>query len=289
MAGRRMIMVMVAGLACWAAAAAQNTPPDRVLEVDGVKVHYSIEGKGEPVVLIHGFVANRLVQWGLPGITQALSKDFQVVALDNRGHGRSSKPHDPQKYGLEMVHDVARILDQLQLPKAHVVGYSMGGLITAKFAVTYPQRVLSATVGGVGWFKPGTPTKLDDIAQALEKDQSLEPLIVSLTPEGSPPPNKQQIQQVNSMLLGLGNDPKALAAVARGMRQLTITEDEFKRCRAPLQFVVGSKDPLGVGLTEAKAVRPDVKVVLIEGANHMDTFQKPDFLKSVQEFMAAHR
>jgi pimeloyl-ACP methyl ester carboxylesterase len=260
-----------------------------VLEVDGVKVHYSIEGKGEPVVLIHGFVVNRVVQWGLPGITQALAKDFQVVALDNRGHGRSSKPHDPKKYGLEMVHDVARILDQLRLPKAHVVGYSMGGLITAKFAVTYPDRVLSATVGGVGWFKPGTPTKLDDIAQALEKDQSLEPLIVSLTPEGSPPPNKQQIQQLNTMLLSLGNDPRALAAVARGMRQLTVTEEEFKRCQTPLQFVVGTKDPLGVGLTEAKALRPDVKVVLIEGGNHMDTFQKPEFLKSVQEFIAAHR
>lgn len=280
-------LVWVVGVVSWCWG--QVPANERVLEVDGLQIHYSVEGRGEPVVLIHGFVANRLMQWTLPGITGALAKDFQVIALDNRGHGRSSKPHDPQKYGLEMVHDVARILDQLKLPKAHLVGYSMGGLITAKFAVTYPQRVLTATVGGIGWFKPDTPTRLDDLATALEKEQSLEPLLLSLTPPGAPPPTKQQIQQLNAMMLNLGNDPKALAAVARGMRQFTITEEEFKQCRVPMQFIVGTKDPLNVGLQEAKALRPDIRVVLLEGANHMDAFQKPEFLQRVREFLAGAR
>lgn len=267
----------------------QSAASERVLEVDGLQIHYSVEGQGEPVVLIHGFVANRQMQWALPGITSALVKDFQVIALDNRGHGRSSKPHDPQKYGLQMVHDVARILDQLKLPKAHLVGYSMGGLITAKFATTYPQRVLTATVGGIGWFKPDTPTRLEELAKSLETEQSLEPLLLSLTPPGAPPPTKQQIQQFNVMMFSLGNDPKALAAVARGMRQFSITEEEFKQCRVPMQFIIGTKDPLNVGLQEAKALRPDIRVVLLEGANHMDAFQKPEFLQRVREFLGGAR
>jgi pimeloyl-ACP methyl ester carboxylesterase len=280
-----LIWFLLLGSWCWG----QSLASERVLEVDGLQIHYSVEGQGEPVVLIHGFVANRQIQWAIPGITGALAKDYQVIAVDNRGHGRSSKPHDPQKYGLEMVHDVARILDQLNLPKAHLVGYSMGGLITAKFAMTYPQRVLTATVGGIGWLKPDTPTRLDELAIALEKEQSLEPLLVSLTPPGAPPPTKQQIQQLNAMMLSLGNDPKALAAVARGMRHFSIREEEFKQCRVPMQFIVGTKDPLNVGLQEAKALRPDLRVVLLEGANHMDAFQKPEFLQRVREFLAGAR
>ena len=56
-------------------------------------------GPGEPVVLIHGFTANIQGQWGMPGIISKLNKDYQVMALDNRGHGKSDKPHDPKQYG----------------------------------------------------------------------------------------------------------------------------------------------------------------------------------------------
>src|SRR6516225_11708196 len=99
---------------------------------NGVKIRYLVEGKGEPVLLIHGFTAGIEMQWALPGIIKELAKDYRVIALDNRGHGRSDKPHDAKKYGMEMVNDAIRLMDHLKIKKAHVVGYSMGAMITSK-------------------------------------------------------------------------------------------------------------------------------------------------------------
>ena len=92
---RLMLFVFVALLTCSASLRAE----DFYFDSDGVKIHYIIEGEGEPVLLIHGFAAKLQVQWGMPGVIKDLAEDYQVIAIDNRGHGRSGKPHDPAKYG----------------------------------------------------------------------------------------------------------------------------------------------------------------------------------------------
>ena len=69
----------------------------------GVRIRYIDEGAGEPVVLVHGFTADLSLQWVGPGIVGDLKDDFRVIALDNRGHGRSDKPREPEQYGLEIV------------------------------------------------------------------------------------------------------------------------------------------------------------------------------------------
>src|SRR5205085_6565387 len=138
-------------------------------DANGVKLRYQIEGQGEPVLLIHGFTANIEIQWGLPGIIAALSKDHQVICYDCRGHGRSGKPHDPKQYGMEMVEDAIRVLDHLKIQKAHVVGYSMGAMITCKLLVTHPDRLLSATLGGAGGLQVGGDLRfIDALSDSLD-------------------------------------------------------------------------------------------------------------------------
>lgn len=56
---------------------------------EGVRIHYTVQGEGIPIVLIHGFTANIQTQWGMPGILGALAEEFKVIAIDNRGHGKS--------------------------------------------------------------------------------------------------------------------------------------------------------------------------------------------------------
>ena len=146
---------------------------ERYFDSNGVRIHYTDEGTGEPVLLIHGFTADIVLQWDLPGIRQALARDFRVIAFDNRGHGKSDKPHDAAKYGTEMVEDAVRLLDHLKIQKAHVVGYSMGGLITLKLAVMHPERLLSATLGGAGRMKESDFAVCDKMADALEKDDDI--------------------------------------------------------------------------------------------------------------------
>src|SRR5258708_40043771 len=87
---------------------------DFFFDSDGVKIHYIVEGKGEPVILIHGFAASIAANWGAPGIVKALAENYQVIALDNRGHGQSEKPHDSAAYGLKMTGDVLRLMDHLK-------------------------------------------------------------------------------------------------------------------------------------------------------------------------------
>src|SRR5215831_9348436 len=98
----------------------------------GVKIHYTVVGKGDPVILIHGLYSSAAMNWGLPGITAELAKHFRVIALDCRGHGQSGKPEAEGSYGTNMVEDVVRLMDHLHIAKAQVAGYSMGGMIAMK-------------------------------------------------------------------------------------------------------------------------------------------------------------
>lgn len=123
---------------------------------NGVKISYSVQGHGEPVILIHGWMASGWSNWTLPGTTALLAKDHHVVTMDVRGHGVSDKPTKEEAYGEELVEDFARLMDHLKIKKAHVIGYSMGGIITAKFVSKHPDRVLSAALCGMGWLRAGS-------------------------------------------------------------------------------------------------------------------------------------
>lgn len=283
-------------LSAWAQTAAEapaakpKAPPaktDQFFDSDGVRIHYIEQGEGPPVILVHGFTANIDFNWRMPGIYDALAKDYRVIALDNRGHGLSDKPHDPAAYGPEMCEDVVRLMDHLQIDKAHVIGYSMGGFITNKLLTLHPDRVASATLGGAGWSQPGDELNgfLDELATALDEGRGIGPLIKRLTPEGQEPPTDEQINNLNGMVM-LGNDPKALAAVARGMKQLTVTADQLKANRIPTLAVIGEVDPLKVGVDALAGVMNDVDVVVIPQADHMTAVTDPKFVEALKGFLA---
>src|SRR5438128_6228115 len=165
-------MTTVTALACLAETGmshAADQPTAQTFDSNGVKIAYFVQGQGEPVVLIHGWLSSAGVNWALPGISALLAKDHQVIALDVRGHGSSDKPTKDEAYGPELVEDVVRLLDHLKIKQAHIVGYSMGGIIAASFTAKHPDRVLSCTLGGMGWLKDGSiPEKI--FAQIGKKD-----------------------------------------------------------------------------------------------------------------------
>jgi pimeloyl-ACP methyl ester carboxylesterase len=114
----------------------------------GVKIHYRVEGNGEPLVLQHGFTGN-LEHWDQFGFVQALQPDYQLILLDGRGHGLSDKPHQAEAYRLEArVADIVAVLNDLHIQKAHFLGYSMGGWIGFGLAKYAPEFVHSLSIGG---------------------------------------------------------------------------------------------------------------------------------------------
>lgn len=260
---------------------------DHFFDSDGVKIHYVERGEGPPVILVHGFTANIDLNWRMPGIYDALASDYRVIALDNRGHGLSDKPHDPDQYGEKMCEDVVRLMDHLKIDKAHVIGYSMGGFITAKLLTLHPDRVASAVLGGAGWSRPGDELNgfLDTLAKSLEEGKGIAPLIAHLTPAGQAPPTEEQINTINAMIL-LGNDPKALAAVARGMKNLAVSEEQLKANKVPTLAVIGELDPLKAGVDALEGVMSDVSVVVLPGDDHMTAVRDPKFVEALKGFLA---
>lgn len=257
------------------------------------KIHYLVEGRGEPVVLIHGFLGDIQLQWGLTGVLKTLVGDYRVIALDCRGHGKSSKPRDPKKYGTEMVEDVVRLLDRLKIQKAHVVGYSMGAVIAGKLVATHPDRVLSVVLGGGGPLRQGQDMRaferfIDELADSLDKGKGIGPLLTMLTPAGQPKPAEKDMQMLNVLLAD--KDTKALAAVVRGWKALKVTDEQLKDNRVPALALVGEMDPIKkLVVDNFKGTMANLQVEVIDGGNHITTFFKPEFATDIKKFLDEHR
>ena len=118
----------------------------------GVAINYIDEGSGPTIVLVHGFAASIKTNWRGPGIIDALIRDGRrVVALDCRGHGESGKPHDPDAYaGTAMIDDVIALMDHLHIDVADLMGYSMGGWLSATLLLRHPARFRSVIISGMG-------------------------------------------------------------------------------------------------------------------------------------------
>jgi pimeloyl-ACP methyl ester carboxylesterase len=116
----------------------------------GVKIYYEVEGEGPPLVFLYGITGS--IETGRQsGYVATLKEDYLLILVDARGHGASSKPHNSEAYKLElMVADVVAVLDDLNINKAHFLGYSMGGWISLGIAKYAPDRILSLIIGGYG-------------------------------------------------------------------------------------------------------------------------------------------
>ncbi|MEO8498514.1 MAG: alpha/beta fold hydrolase, partial [Planctomycetota bacterium] len=190
--------------------------------------------------------------WDLPGTTSLLAKDHQVIWLDVPGHGSSDKPTNDEAYGPELVEHVARLMDHLQIKQAHLVGYSMGGIITANFVVKHPDRVLSATLGGMGWLREGS--------------------------------------QEQRLFANSSKDENPLAVCFRSLAKLALTEEEIKSIGVPVQILIGDGDFLKKGYVEPlQRVRQDWPVIDIQDANHITCIFKPQFKEAIQKWLDTNR
>lgn len=111
--------------------------------VGDTRLYYEVRGAGDPILLLHGGGGSSERSW--PDAYDALARDFMLITMDSRGHGRSSDGAGPHTYG-RLAADVVRLLDHLNLPRAHVVGHSMGAITALHLLVDYPDRIRTATL-----------------------------------------------------------------------------------------------------------------------------------------------
>jgi pimeloyl-ACP methyl ester carboxylesterase len=271
---------------------------DSAFKSNGVKIRYLTEGKGEVVILLHGFAVRGAEEMWIknalnePAVVKELSSDFRVIAVDLRGHGKSGKPRGPQHYGSEMVEDVVRLMDHLKIQQAHVVGYSLGAMIAGKLLVTHPDRLLSVTLaGGAPVYQPTEKWKagVETLAKSLDSGAGAGPLVSAIAPpdEGRPP--SQAINALGQLLV-VGQDQKVLASVIRGMLDWEVSPAELAANKIPVLIIYGSREGESrerIGQVSKALAQAQTKI--IDGGEHMTTFARPEFRTAIHEFLKQKR
>jgi 3-oxoadipate enol-lactonase len=238
---------------------------------DGTRIHYEVTGKSgaTPVLMIQGLGASKNA-WNLQRI--AMATRFRIISFDNRGAGRSDKPTEP--FTLEqMADDALAVLDAAGIETAHVVGASMGGVISQIVAVKYPHRVRSLTLVCTAcrnhpwrqellqsWAKTAEEKGMIEVgkeaAQWVMSPRSFRRLVPAFTwmgPLAALRPRHSFVSQIHAIL----DTHEDLV-------------DQLSTITAPTMVIVGNQDILTPrGDSEEIAERiPNSELVVISGAAH---------------------
>ena len=239
-----------------------------------VEIAYLDEGEGEPILLVHGFASSKNVNWVYPTWVSELRKGGRrVIALDNRGHGDSEKLYDPSQYSIPMMAgDVVALMDHLEIPRADVMGYSLGARMTAWLGARQPARLRSAILGGIGigLIDGGGPG--ENVAVALEAptlDDVADPVGRTF---------RAFADQTRS-------DRKALAACLRGSREL-MTREEAKSISVPVLIAVGTADEVAGSAEALGRIVPDSEVLDIPNRDHMRAVGDKVYKEGVNDFLS---
>ena len=231
-------------------------------------------------IFVHGFASSKNVNWVYPTWVSDLKKDGRrVIALDNRGHGDSAKLYDSEQYHIgAMAGDVTALMDHLDIARADIMGYSLGGRMTAWLAHRVPQRLRSAILGGIamGLIEGGGPG--ENVALALEADE-LEDVT---DPVG---------RTFRAFADQTRSDRRALAACLRGSRRLMTAEEaaHIADVKVPVLIAVGTLDEIAGSAAALGKIIAGSKVLDIPNRDHMRAVGDKVYKTGVLEFLAQRK
>jgi pimeloyl-ACP methyl ester carboxylesterase len=245
---------------------------------DGVDIYWE-QWDGDsglpPVLLHHGFIANGLTNWVLPGIVDALTATGRrVITVDARGHGRSGKPHDPSFYGeTRMAQDVSTLLDLLEIEQVDVAGYSMGAIVALVLATSDP-RLRRLVIGGVGSAVVelgGVDTRVIPAEAFREAFHTEDPATITHPAAAG----------FRAFVDAVGGDRAALAAQAAAIHATPLPLDTIA---IPTLLITGRDDVLASRPELLAKAIPDARLVVIDG-DHLGAVRVPDFAQELVAFL----
>ncbi|HVZ69726.1 MAG TPA: alpha/beta hydrolase [Rhizomicrobium sp.] len=234
--------------------------------VNGIRIWYATFGKGDPVLFVHGGLANSNY-WG--NQVRALMGRYRVIVMDSRGHGRSTRDARPYGYDL-MASDVIGLLDFLKIEKVSLIGWSDGAIIGLDIAMHHPERLSKLFAFAANYDPSGVqsaPSKVVDayIARAGREYESL---------SETPREYKSFVDQITHMWNSQPHWTKAdFAKIAVPTWIVDADHDEMVTHDQPATMFAWMP---GAGLL----IEPDV--------SHFAFIQAPDqFTADVERFLAA--
>ena len=233
--------------------------------VNGVRIWYATFGRGEPVILLHGGLVNSN-WWG--NQVRELQKHYQVVVMDSRGHGRSTRNAEPFGYDL-MASDVIGLMDFLKIPKAALVGWSDGAIIGLDIAMKHPERLTKLFAFAAN----SDPSGVADI--------SGNPVVTAATARA-----EKEYEQLST---APGEFPAFVAQITKMWEtQPNWTADDLKKITVPTWIVDGDRDEMiKRENTEFMAAQiPEAGLLLQPGVSHFSVLQDPEqFTADVLHFL----
>lgn len=236
------------------------------IAVNGIQLYYAALGTGSPIILLHGGLANS-DYWGLQ--VAELAKHHQVIVVDSRGHGRSTRNAQPYGYDL-MTDDIIALMDRLQLPTAAIVGWSDGAIIGLDMAMRYPQRVSKVFA-----FAPNTTT------QGVKADVDKNPLFAAY------------ISRAGEEYKKLSATPDDYQNFVRQISQMWQSQPEWRdedlrNIRAQVLIADGDHDEAidRNHLEHIAATIPDAGLLILPTVSHFAFLQAPqEFTEAVLHFL----
>lgn len=282
-----------AALLCLAAVPASAAYEEKYLDAGGVKIRYIDTGKGEAIVLLHGGTSN-LESWTTRGVVANLEKDFRVIAFDARGHGKSDKPREPAAYGRQQALDVVRILDALKIKRAHIVGFSLGGSTVAQLLTLHPERFITAVqVAAAGRSpKEANDPRIETEAAEIARDCISRSRLMRQAPEGMKPSEEVIQKRMAACRADKNFDQHSTAASLRGYRDQAVTPEQMAAVKVPTLGIVGTLDHTLKAMQTLKKIRPDMKLVLLEGVSHTGATGiqgRPELIAEIRAFISEQR
>ncbi len=225
------------------------------LKANGISIHYATYGRGSPVILLHGGLANS-DYWG--NQVRALAPHHLVIVMDSRGHGRTTRDARPYGYDL-MADDVIALMDGLKIRKADIVGWSDGGIIGLDLAMRYADRV-----GKI--FAFGANTKTSGVIDGVEKNPTFAAYIERAGGEyraysATPKDYDAFVEQISKMWADQPN----------------WTDAQLKAIKSPVLIVDGDHDE-GIKRDHTEymaATIPGAGLLILPNASHFAFLQDP--------------
>jgi pimeloyl-ACP methyl ester carboxylesterase len=239
-----------------------------LVEVAGAKIYYATYGKGDPVVLLHGGLGNS-DHWA--NQVPALADKFQVIAIDSRGQGRSTRGRGTLTYDM-MATDVVAVMDHLKLERAALVGWSDGGEIALKLAIAHPERVAKLFVFGANYSAAGSkerggpPSPTFSVYAAKCRTDYLR---MSKTPK--------QFDSLIDYLMPIWRSP------------MGFTKEQLRGIQAPTLVADGDHDEIIVldQIVEMSQLIPNARLQIFADTSHFALWQDPeDFNKVLVDFLS---
>lgn len=214
-------------------------------------------GHERTIVLVHGFASNRNEGWRRTGWYGAFERRrIRCIAMDQRGHGESGKPHDPAEYTREtLASDVIALIDHLGLGRVDLFGYSMGARTALAAALSAPDRISNLILGGVGH-------KLLEERAATDGNKMAEAMLA----EDPDTITESFLKSFRLFAEEQGEDRQALAAFT-GVKNPPWNAADFQDLQMPVLVVAGERETNGDPEALARTF-PDGHGVVIPGCDH---------------------